>query len=88
MSLDEQDKRWIHEQFDAFSEALTDRLTETMRTMQTELLRAFHAHAEAVTIRLRTSEADESNLNAGLSQRMDVLERRLLEIEMKLDHTK
>lgn len=91
MSITDELKQYL----DAMEERLAKKITESeahlverMRDMQTELLRGFQAHSEGVTIRLRKIEADESNLNAALSQRMDVLERRLLEIEMKLDHTK
>ena len=65
-------------------ERLTDRLTEAMRDMQSELLRGFAAFSEGQTIRLRKVEADQSNLDAALSGRVAVLERRLLEIELRL----
>jgi len=55
-----------------------------MRDMQTELLRGFAAFSEGQTIRLRKVEADQSNLDAALSGRVNVLERRLLEIELRL----
>jgi hypothetical protein len=60
------------------------RLTERMRDMQTELLRGFAAFSEGQTIRLRKVEADQSNLDAALSGRVAVVEKRLLEIEMRL----
>ncbi len=63
---------------------MEDRLVEKMRDMQTELLRGFAAFSEAQTIRLRKVEADQSNLDAALSGRVAVLERRLLEIELRL----
>jgi hypothetical protein len=65
-------------------EAMESRLTEKMRDMQTELLRGFAAFSEGQTIRLRKVEADQSNLDAALSGRVNVLERRLLEIELRL----
>jgi hypothetical protein len=64
--------------------AMEDRLTEKMRDMQTELLRGFAAFSEGQNIRLRKVEADQSNLDAALSGRVNVLERRLLEIELRL----
>jgi hypothetical protein len=64
--------------------AMEDRLVEKMRDMQTELLRGFSSFSEAQTIRLRKVEADQSNLDAALSGRVNVLERRLLEIEIRL----
>lgn len=60
------------------------RLTEAMRDMQTELLRGFAAFSEGQTIRLRKVEADQANLDAALSARVNVLEKRLLEIELRL----
>lgn len=65
-------------------EAMESRLTEKMRDMQTELLRGFAAFSEGQTIRVRKVEADQSNLDAALSGRVNVLERRLLEIELRL----
>jgi hypothetical protein len=64
--------------------AQTDRLVETMRDMQTEILRAFEAWSAGQTIRLRKLEADHSNLDAAASGRIEVLERRLFEIEKRL----
>jgi hypothetical protein len=63
---------------------MEDRLVEKMRDMQTELLRGFAAFTEAQTIRLRKVEADQSNLDTALSGRVAVLEKRLLEIELRL----
>jgi hypothetical protein len=64
--------------------AMEERLTEKMRAMQTELLRGFAAFSEVQTICLRKVEADQSNLDAALSGRVNVLEKRLLEIELRL----
>lgn len=70
--------------FDKRLGKLEERLTEKMRDMQTELLRGFAAFSEGQTIRVRKVEADQSNLDAALSGRVNVLERRLLEIELRL----
>jgi hypothetical protein len=80
LSLTEDDKRWIDGQMNAMQE----RLIEHMRGMQTELLRGFAAFNESMTLRMRKVEADHSNLDAALSGRVDVLERRLMEIEKRL----
>jgi hypothetical protein len=64
--------------------AMEERLTERMRDMQTELLRGFAAFSEGQTIRVRKVEADQSNLDAALSGRVAVVEKRLLEIELRL----
>jgi len=65
-------------------EKMEERLTEKMRDMQTELLRGFAAFSEGQNIRLRKVEVDQSNLDAALSGRVNVLEKRLLEIELRL----
>ena len=95
MSLTNEDKQWISEQLTAIERRFAERLktasdetTEFMRGVQTELLRGFHAHSEGFTIRLRKVEVDQSNLDAALSKRVEILERRLFEIETKLDHTR
>ena len=54
-----------------------------MRDMQTELLR-FEVFSAAQTFRLRKVEADQSNLDASISGRVEVLEKRLLQIEQRL----
>ena len=83
MSLTDEDKQWI----DELLQTKTEDIVEAMRAMQTEILRGFHAHSDGLTIRLRKIEADQSNLDISLSKRVEILERRLLEIETKLDHT-
>jgi hypothetical protein len=80
MQLDDDDKQWIEDR----NTALADRLIEHMRDMQTELLRGFATHSEGVTIRLRKLEVDHSNLDAAASGRIEVVERRLMEIEKRL----
>jgi len=60
------------------------RLTEQMRDMQTELLRGFEAFSTGQTIRLRKLEADQSNLDVSLRGRVDVVEARLTQIELRL----
>ena len=61
-----------------------DTLTEKMRDMQTEVLRAFESFAAGQNIRLRKLEADHSNLDAALTGRVEIVERRLFEIEKRL----
>jgi len=73
-------KQYLGEKF----EQREDRLIEKMRDVRMQLLRGFAAFTEGQTIRLRKVEADQSNLDAALSGRVSVLERRLLEIEMRL----
>ena len=63
--------------------SLEGRLVEKMRDMQTELLRGFAAFSEGQTIRLRKVEADQSNLDAALSGRVNVVEARLRQIELR-----
>ena len=56
------------------------RLTEKMRDMQTKLLHAFYGFAESVQSRFKAQDDTE----AGLKQRLTVLEGRLLEVEKHL----
>jgi hypothetical protein len=63
---------------------MENRLIEKMRDMQTELLRGFESFSTAQTIRLRKLEADQSNLDTSLRGRVDVLETRLTQIELRL----
>jgi hypothetical protein len=85
--MDAELRQYLDGKFAALDEKFVDtedRLVEKMRDMQTVLLRAFAAFTEAQAIRLRKVEADQSNLDAALSGRIAVLEKRLLEIELRL----
>ena len=64
-------------------EGLENTLVEKMRDMQTELLCGFAAFSEGQTIRLRKVEVDQSNLDAALSGRVNVVEARLRQIELR-----
>lgn len=59
---------------------MEERLVAHMRDIQTELLKAFFPFQESVSLRIRTQDGVVQSANA----RMDVLERRLLEIEKRL----
>lgn len=77
----------LNKRFDDLAAKITDteaRLIEKMRDMQTELPRGFEAFSSGQTIRLRKLEADQSNLNTATSGRLDVVESRLLQIEVRL----
>jgi hypothetical protein len=56
---------------------LEDRLTEKMRDMQTEMLRAFHHRARPSEIKLRCQSATI----AALEERISLLEERLYDAE-------
>jgi hypothetical protein len=74
----------MDEELKSYLEGMETRLTEKMRDMQTELLRGFEAFSAGQTIRLRKVEADQSNLDAALSGRVNILEARLAQIEQRL----
>jgi flagellar biosynthesis/type III secretory pathway protein FliH len=76
--------RQIEENMRQMETRIKSELTEVMRDMQTELLRGFEAFSTGQILRLRKLEADNSNLDASLSGRMDALEKRLMQIELKL----
>lgn len=61
-----------------------ERLSEQMRDMQTELLKAFLPWQEQVRVQFREIESNTSNSIAAVKERMNILERRLSEIEKKL----
>jgi hypothetical protein len=63
---------------------LENHLIERMRDMQTELMRGFESFSAGQTIRLRKVEADQSNLDTSLSGRVNILEARLTQIELRL----
>jgi hypothetical protein len=63
---------------------LKDRLSEQMRDMQAELLKAFLPWQDNVRIQFRELEANTGNSVTSIKLRMDVMERRLGEIEKKL----
>jgi len=68
----------------AFFAAEREQTEEIVRNAQTEILKAFLSFQESSNIRFRTIEANLSNTDTGLSERMAVLERRLAEIEKTL----
>jgi hypothetical protein len=74
----------MDEEMKTYLEGLESRLVERMRDMQTELLRGFESFSAGQTIRLRTLEADQSNLDTALSSRVNILEARLTQIELRL----
>ena len=63
---------------------MEDRLMEKMRDMQTELLRAFNRWQDSIHLRMRHLEVNASNDTTAVKARMDVMERRLVQIERKL----
>ena len=58
-----------------------DELKETMRDVQTELLKAFYNFAESNTKRVAQNEVNE----AANRSRIETLERRVTELEQKLN---
>ena len=72
------------DRLNAVFKAMEDRLIESMREMQTELLRAFAAFSQTQDLRLSKLEVNQSNLDTALSSRIQILEDRLHRIELKL----
>jgi len=73
----------LNERLQELESGLEGRLVEKMRDMQTELLRGFAAFSEGQTIRLLKVEVDQSNLDAALSGRLNLVEGRLRQIELR-----
>jgi hypothetical protein len=64
--------------------AMEQRVVEKMRDMQTELLRGFEAFSSGQTVKLRKLQADHSNLDTASDLRMNAVEDRLKQIELRL----
>ena len=60
------------------------RLSEQIRDVQTELLKAFLPWQDYVRIQFRELEVNTGNSVQSVKERMSVIERRLGEIEMRL----
>jgi hypothetical protein len=60
------------------------RLSDQMRDLQTELLKAFLPWQEQVRIQFRELEVNTGNSVNAVKERMGILERRLSEIEKRL----
>lgn len=63
---------------------LREAVTEQIRDSQTEILKAFLPWQESVQTQFRKLEADMGNNVTSIQQRMNILERRLWEIEKRL----
>ncbi|MGA3017134.1 MAG: hypothetical protein ABSF62_08445 [Bryobacteraceae bacterium] len=61
-----------------------DSLSEQMRDMQTELLKAFLPWQRDVRIQFRELEVNTGNSVQAIKERMDILQHRLQEIEKRL----
>jgi len=70
--------------FESRMGAFERRLSEQLRDMQTELLKAMLPWQEQIRIQFREFEANTGNSVLATRQRMDVMERRLGEIEKRL----
>ena len=65
-------------------ERILERTQEMVRDAQTEVLRGFDRYQTGIQIRLRTLEADTSNLKTSQELRLANLEERITAIEMRL----
>jgi hypothetical protein len=63
---------------------ILDQTQEMVRDAQTEVLRGFERYLAGVLIRLRTLEADTSNVKTSQELRLANLEERIIAIELKL----
>ncbi len=61
--------------------AMEDRLTETMRDVQTELLKAFYTYTEGTDLKLKEGEIVAFTIR----QRLTSVESRLTEVERRLN---
>jgi hypothetical protein len=70
-----------HEMLRAEMGHLFDDLKETFRDSQTELLKAFDNYAQSTDLKLKDGAASDTNLK----ERLSVVERRLTELELKVN---
>jgi hypothetical protein len=77
-------KRELLDAIRASKEEVLESVQEFVRDAQTEILKAFLPYQESQNARLHLMEVRLSNVDAGLGERMAILERRLAEIEKKL----
>lgn len=63
---------------------LIESTQEFVRDSQTELLRGFEAFGGGFDIRMRKVQSDITNVDAGTDRRLLILERRMVEIEKRL----
>ena len=69
---------------EAMEQRMLERTQEMVRDAQTEVLRGFERYLAGVQIRLRTLEADASNIKTSQELRLANLEERITAIEMRL----
>ncbi len=69
---------------DGLETHLIEVIEEKVRDAQTEILRGFIAFQNSNAPRMRKMEADLSNIDASTSQRLEILEARMFEVEKKL----
>ena len=68
----------------AMKQEIIEEVQERVRDAQTEILKAFFPFQQSSDIRMRKLEANLSNTDTALTERMGVVERRLQEIERRL----
>jgi hypothetical protein len=69
----------LEAKLDTKLEALGDRLTEFVRTVETNLLTSFHGYGKGQAARMTNLEVGESMVK----QRLDALEQRVLNLEAR-----
>lgn len=69
---------------EGMEQRILERTQEMVRDSQTEVLRGFDRYQTGIQIRLRTLEADASNLKTSNELRLANLEERITALEMRL----
>lgn len=70
-----------------FTEKLQEtesRIRENIHDTETRLLRGFYDHSRSSETRMRKLEADHHNLDTAATQRLALLEQKVLELEKRL----
>ena len=74
----------LRQYLSTMEQRMLERTQELVRDAQTEILRGFERFLTGNTIRLRTLEADFSNLRASEQLRLANLEERVQALELKM----
>jgi hypothetical protein len=77
----------IHDTEVRFTEKLQEtenRVRENIHDTETRLLRGFYDHSRSSETRMRKLEADHHNLDTAATQRLALLEQKVLELEKRL----
>jgi len=74
----------LSEELKVMAEELKSYVREQVFDSETRLLRAFADYNNAMNIRFRKLEADVSNVDAGATQRLGIIEPKLTDLDIRM----